>query len=237
MYKDSFDFTVENFKEVLTSFGITKFCGSVINTEKDYKNMWEKALDNNNTAYYLWEIYGESYIPGIHIHPDFIEESIAEISRAKANGIHLIGELVPYLDGWDYSHKGISPIFDFAEKNDMVVSVHSDDSESLDLLIEEHPDLIIVGAHPNDWNSFFKHLERLKKYDNYMLDISATGVTRFGMLKKLVSEIGSERILYGSDYPSCDPNVFISSVAQNPFLSDSDKENILYKNAKRILKL
>ncbi len=236
MYKDSYDFTIENFKENLLKSGISKFCGSVINPNKD-SSVLEKVLDNNACAYKLCEIYGGDYIPGIHIHPDYIEESFNQIDEASSREVRLIGELVPYLDGWDYSHKGIHPILDYAEKKGMIVSVHSTDSDALDSWILEHPNLIIVGAHPGDWSFFFKQLERLKKYDNYMLDISATGITRFGMLKKLVDEIGSERILFGSDYPSCDPNVFISGVLQNPLLSDSDKENILFKNAQRLLNI
>ena len=121
MYKDSFDFTTENFKEVLEGCGITKFCGSVVNPKtKEKENRWEAVLHNNNTAYELRKIYKGAYIPGIHVHPDFIEESKKEIKRAKENGIRLIGELVPYLDGWDYSHSGIHPILDFAEKNEIV---------------------------------------------------------------------------------------------------------------------
>lgn len=85
--------------------------------------------------------------------------------------------------------------------------------------------------------SLFSQLERLKRFDNYILDISAHGIERIGSLKKLVNAIGSERIVFGSDFPSCDPIAFIACVENDPYITEQDKENILYRNAERILKL
>ena len=117
----------------------------------------------------------------------------------------------------------------------MVVSVHSDYTEKMRAFIENCGDVTVVGAHPSEWNNLFAQIEFLKQYPNYMIDISATGITRFGMVKKLIDEACSERILFGSDFPVCDPAVFIAGVENAPFVSEEDKENIFNRNAKRIL--
>jgi predicted TIM-barrel fold metal-dependent hydrolase len=54
------------------------------------------------------------------------------------------------------------------------------------------------------------------------------------MLRYAVDQVGSERILFGTDYPICNPGVYIGGVLAEP-ISDEAKENIFSKNAKRLL--
>ncbi len=59
--------------------------------------------------------YCDFYVPGFHIHPGYVEESLKEIDRMHQKGIKLIGELVPYMDGWnDYSCEEFSVLLDSA---------------------------------------------------------------------------------------------------------------------------
>ena len=72
--------------------------------------------------------------------------------------------------------------------------------------------------------------------DNVYLDISGTGLFRYGMLKHLVSSVGAERILFGSDYPICNPNMYIAGVEFEK-LTDHEKDLIFAENAKKLLKI
>lgn len=234
MYKDTYDIDRDMFADYCKSIGTVKVCGSVASTDKP-ANLWEKVRRNNDTAYELKRYYGDFYCPGIHIHPDFVRESCSEIEYAAKNGIKMIGELVPYLDGWDYDNPAISEIMRVARDCGMIVSVHSDYTEKMNRFIENCGDITVVGAHPSEWNNLFSQVKLLKQYPNYMIDISATGITRFGMIKKLVDEVGSKRLIFGSDFPICDPAVFIAGVENAPFITENDKENIFSRNAKRIL--
>ena len=56
---------------------------------------FECLKKSNQDALKLREIYNGMYIPGIHIHPHYIDESSKEIDMAVENDIHIIGELVP----------------------------------------------------------------------------------------------------------------------------------------------
>ena len=118
----------------------------------------------------------------------------------------------------------------------MVISYHSMDDAQMEAMIAAHPSTIFVAAHPGERDQYMLHLERLKKYDNAYLDISGTGLFRYGMLAHGVSVVGSERILFGSDYPVCSPGMNLGGVMYEK-LSERDVENILSKNAERLLGL
>ena len=102
-YKKEIDMSGEDMIEVLRSCGISAMCGSVIQVDdrNDYPTVFEKNKAANRAALELREKLGGFYIPGFHINPDFVDESIEEIGFMHENGVNLIGELVPYHDEWD----------------------------------------------------------------------------------------------------------------------------------------
>jgi len=79
-----------------------------------------------------------------------------------------------------------------------------------------------------------KHLEILKKYDNAYLDLSGTGIFRYGMLREGIRQVGDEKFLFGTDYPIINPGMYVQAVCFE-HISDKSRENIFYKNAERIL--
>ena len=228
-------------KKTFDSLGVSRVCGSVLNLGVDsgtYANMWERILDENKTALELRDYYDGFYIPGFHVHPDYVEESIAEIRRMHALGVNLIGELCPYLHGWKvYSCDGFSAILDEAEKYGMVVSFHSMEEDEMDNMVQAHPGVTFVAAHPGEYQAFMRHMARMKMSDNYYLDLSGYGLFRHGMLRHAIDEFGAERFLFGSDYPTCNPAMYLGGVLMDDLITDEEKELIFSKNARRILKL
>ncbi|MBQ2742851.1 MAG: amidohydrolase [Oscillospiraceae bacterium] len=237
-HKDFCRMSADNTREIFASLNVTKICGSVISLSK--KTAWADIQKNNAAALKLRELYGDFYVPGFHVHPHYVDESIAEIRRMSSLRINLIGELVPYLDGWeDYSSEEFSHLLDEAAKHNMVVSLHSWDKydNSMDNMLQHHRDIIVVGAHPGEYPDFMRHIERMKRFENYYLDISGLGPHRYGMLRRAIDEVGADRILFGSDFPTCSPATFIGSVLLDPLLTDSEKEQIFSQNAKRLLRI
>jgi predicted TIM-barrel fold metal-dependent hydrolase len=49
--------------------------------------------------------------------------------------------------------------------------------------------------------------------------------------------MGIDRILFGTDYPTCNPAVFIGGVLFDERLTDTEKEKIFSLNAKCLLGL
>lgn len=229
------DMSVENTETYLKKIGISRICGSVIGKRKE-KTEWADIRVLNDKALELAEIYKGFYIPGFHVHPDFVKESCEEIERMSKLGVRLIGELVPYHHHWnDYSHKGFYEILDTAKAYNMVVSYHSMNDDSMDKMIKDNKDVVFVAAHPGEYKEYMRQLERMKMSENFYLDISGTGVFRHGMLKHGIDDFGAERFIYGSDYPTCNPTIFVHAVISDPLIKDTDKELICAKNIKRIL--
>lgn len=237
-HKSFCNMSCDNTKEIFKSLGVFKICGSVISLSK--KESFEGIRKNNDEALSLAELYGAFYIPGFHVHPGYVEESISEIRRMSSHGVKLCGELVPYLDGWeDYSSEEFSAILRELAKHNMIVSLHSMESydDAMDEMLLRHRDVIVVGAHPGEYPDFIRHIERMKKFENYYLDISGLGPHRYGMLRRAIDEVGEDRILFGSDFPTCSPATFIGSVLLDPLLSDSEKEKIFSLNARKLLNI
>lgn len=230
----------EGAKKTFDGLGVSRVCGSVITMGKSVagKNVWERIQNDNRIALELRDYYDGFYIPGFHVHPDYVDESLAEIRRMHELGVHLIGEICPYAYEWtDYSCENFSVILDEAEKYGMVVSFHSMGEDEMDEMVRRHPGVVFVAAHPGEYGAFMRHMDRMKLSENYYLDLSGYGIFRHGMLKHAVDEFGAERFLFGSDYPTCNPAMYLGGVLLDDLISDAEKELIFAGNAKRLLKL
>ena len=235
-HKEFIDMGPEQTKRYLTGLGISRICGSVI--YRDESRGWEKIRKQNDAALMLREYFGGFYIPGFHVHPDYVKESVAEIHRMKAEGVNLIGELVPYMDDWnDYSCAGFSESLDEAAACGMVVSFHSMGEDEMDRMVEAHPDTVFIAAHPGEYGSYLRHFARMRMSRNYYLDLSGYGLFRHGMLRRGIDEYGVSRFIFGSDYPTCSPAMYIGGVLLDTLITDEEKKQIFSENIKRILKL
>lgn len=230
---------VENTREVFRQLGIDRICGSVVRLSKNPKEgALERMRENNNIALMLREQYGDFYVPGFHVHPGFVEESLEEIDRMDKAGVKLVGELVPYIDGWGektYASKEFSILLDEIARRGMVVSFHSMDEDAMDEMVRAHPEVVLVAAHPGEYREFMRHLERAKWSENYYIDLSGYGVFRYGMLRRAIDEMGADHVLFGSDFPTCTPAMYLGAVTMEGLLTGEEKEKVLSLNAKRLL--
>lgn len=234
-YGNVYGKTPEEMKEEMLRAGIMHMCGSVIERQQKKADFeYLKAL--NRDALELREMLGDFYTPGFHIHPDYVEESIEEIEFMHKNGVHLIGELVPYLHSWDnFETDSMKEILDAAEKYNMVVSYHSADYE-IDRMVSEHPGITFVAAHPGERPYVERHIEKMKKYSNLYLDVSGTGLFRMGVLKYLVDQVGAQRILFGTDYPIGNPAMYVEAVRYEE-ITEEERRMIFCENAEKILQI
>lgn len=225
------------FQNDLKACGIVCACGSVIYSSingcpvEEYETIVPTL---NRQALQCRAEWKGFYYPGIHIHPDFVRMSCEEIDCACEQGIHLIGELVPYMMGWrQYSSKGILEILSYAAERNMVVSMHPTCYEDMDALATQLPHLKIVYAHLSGTD---EQLMLMKRHENVCFDYCAHGADHDGMLRYAVNAVGSERILFGTDFPGDSPVSDIQA-AMDEQLTDKERENILGNNARRLLNL
>ena len=247
-YKEYYNFDIDGYTAQLKRAGITHICGSVIESRRRESDVngtiieTRTKVDNfsilrrlNRTALELKDRLGDFYTPGFHVHPGFLEESLEEIEFMQKLGVRLIGELVPYLHDWnDFSSEALHKILDCAEKYHMVCSYHTPFEFDMDDMIASHPGITFVAAHPGERDRVLDHIKMMKKHSNYYLDLSGTGLMRFGMIRSIIDAVGANRILFGTDYPICNPGMYVEAVKFEE-ISETDRQLIFYDNAKRIL--
>lgn len=236
-HKEHCDMGAAQTERDMRALGVSKICGSVLrNFGKVTPSCWDDVHQANVDALKLRDFYGDFYEPGIHVHPDYVAESCREIEDMAAQGVKLIGELVPYGQGWkDYSCAGMDKILDCARAHNMIVSFHSMGEDEMDRMVEKHRDVVFVAAHPGEYGEFKRHMERMKKSENYYLDLSGYGIFRHGMLRHSIDLFGPERFIYGSDFPTCNPAMYLGGVLLDFTITDAEKKLILAENAKRLL--
>ena len=236
LYRECLPADVNTIISDMDNAGISRFCGSVIRRIREGEG-FEVIQRLNRDAIKLRELYGERYIPGIHIHPGYYEESVKEIELAAKNGVKLVGELVPYMHGWsDYSCNGFLEILDAAEKYGMTVSLHLGNHEQMIKMAKSHKNINFVVAHPGEKDRVLMHVEAMQACDNMYLDISGTGLHRYGIMRFLCDKVGAERILFGTDYPIGNLASYVYAM-MGERLNDKERELIFSGNAKRLLDL
>ena len=234
LYPGTYDLNLKGMKEQLAKAGITRICGSVLMREP-LEEGFQSLRALNREALRLRRELGDFYVPGFHVHPAYVRESCEEIAFMHGEGVRLIGELVPYMHGWgSFSEKNWAEILDVAEQYGMVCSYHTPFDYDMKGMIDSHPGMTFVAAHPGDRQRVAEQIELLKSCSNLCLDLSGTGLHRFGMLKRLVEQAGADRILFGTDYPICNPRMYVQAVYGEE-IGNEERKMIFHENAERIL--
>jgi len=201
--------TNEFFAE-LRRMGVRYACGSVI--IKQEKPDFEIVQKANRAALKLRDLYPDFYVPGIHIDGNFPKESIQELAFMHQQGVCWIGELVPYImHTGDYASEGMMEIYAVAREYNMVVNIHDGDPlENIDRITQKYPGLKIVLAHPGENARAEVRFNFVAKHPDVYMDISGTGLFRWGMLRHALDICGADKIIFGSDFPvgSCGMNIY-----------------------------
>lgn len=239
-----YDMNMADCRKMLESLAVKKICGSVVSrpvTLHKGETYWDLTKARNDEALALKKQLGDFYYPGFHVHPDFVDKSCEEIDKMTAQGLYLIGEICPYLSGFPserYNTEAFNEIIDYAAKKNCVISIHnSENNDDIDAFVKRHPDTKIVLAHPYEYYTFLRCLERAKYSENYYLDVSGYGLFRQNMLRYAIDKIGVDRILFGSDFPTGSAAMYVGGVVLEPTITDEEKQMILSENAKKLLNL
>lgn len=215
--------------------GITRACGAPVYSMQPSSFDEIRALNDHALA--LRDRFPDFYIPGIHIHPHFPQESCAEIARCCGReGVRWIGELVGYLIGFgnEYATNDALAIFHEAGKYQAVVNFHCDDVDVIERLCLAVPEVNFVLAHPGAVrNDFLKRINRVARLPNLHLDTAGSGIDRLGILREAMDQAGREKILFGTDFPINNPAVYVHG-AQFEQLSPAEYAALFSGNFRRL---
>lgn len=241
--KWGYDMTDSLFVEELRRSSIAMAAGSYLdmNLIKSSNSYDELIKRLNSNSWQFFCNHSDFFVPGIHIHPDYVKESCEQIEFYAKKGVVLVGELVPYLMGCDwnsevYTTKGFMELFDLCNQFYLTVSVHTSTPAECEHIAKTFKNLNLVMAHPAYGDEYFARLDVVKKYDNLFLDLSGTGIASYGMLRYGVDIVGKEKIVFGTDFPIYNPEMYVRTVFYEK-MSYDELEHILFKNATKLLKL
>ena len=213
--------------------GIDFCCGSVIRSKPVPEDL-DGSVKCNAAALRLERTYPDYYQAGICIHGGFVRESIAELEKYHKLGVTWLGEIVPGPHGYTaYSSPAMLEILGAARDLGMTVSIHPSNDEDISHLMENLTDLNVVAAHPGQHSNVLERAEMMRRYPHLHWDLSGTGLFRWGMLKYLVDRCGSEKLLFGTDFPICNIAMQIYGVLAE-HISDEARTAIFSGNFKRL---
>lgn len=167
--------------------------------------------------------------------PEWIEEDLELYDSFRPYNIGL--KLLPEYHRVKTTDKRYSKALAYANEHKLPVLVHTwagsiyNDCDNLIATAQEYPDAIFFIGHS------FSNVEHATKMaevckNAYFELTSLPG--QYGVIEGLVKNIGSERIIFGTDMPWFDEFQHIGGVLSAD-ITDEDKENILYKNIEKLL--
>jgi predicted TIM-barrel fold metal-dependent hydrolase len=184
------------------------------------------------------------------IQPRAGETAIAELERCAKAGTKGIGELRSDVQGFDLTDKKtMKPVIDAVLKHDLILLTHASEPMGheyagkgsitpniLYSFITAFPNVKLVCAHWGGGLPFYALMpEVAKALANVFFDTAATVFLYKPEIFEQVSHIiGSDKILFGTDYPLMQQNRVIAQV-QSAQLPERDKAKILGVNAQKLL--
>jgi len=184
------------------------------------------------------------------IQPGAGDAAIAELERCAKAGAKGIGELRSDVQGFDLAdEETMKPLVDAALQHDLIFLTHSSEpvgheysgkgSITPDILysfIAGFPNLKLVCAHWGGGLPFYALMPEVAKVlANVFFDTAATVfLYKPEIFEQMSCIIGSDKILFGSDYPLMHQNRVIAQI-QSSRLPEEDKARILGANAQKLL--
>lgn len=194
--------------------------------------------------------YSDRLVAFCAVQPAAQDEAIIEMLRCAKAGAKGLGEMRSDIQGFNLTTKdSIEPLINEAVNNDLVFLTHSSEPvghdyagkghitpEVLYQFIQMFPALKIVCAH---WGGGLPFYALKPEVDdvltNVYFDTAATiWLYRAIIFQQVSSLVGSDKILFGSDYPLVKPNRIITQIRSSQ-LGENDKAKILGDNAWKLL--
>lgn len=175
------------------------------------------------------------------LHPDSedIKADVDEIIRLGLKGI----KLHPDIQRFKLDDYRMLKIYELCEGK-LPILIHTGDHRydysnpnRIMPILDIYKDLTVIGAHFGGWSIWEEATEKLCKYKNFYVDCSSSlyAITS-EKAKELIMAYGTNRVLFGTDYPMWEPKAEIEKFMQID-LTDQQREDILYHNAAKLFSI
>lgn len=172
------------------------------------------------------------------LHPDS-EDIEADVNEILSLGLHGV-KLHPDIQRFGIDENRVHAIYELCEGR-LPILMHTGDSRfdysnpnRMEPILSRYPKLTVIGAHFGGWSVWEEATARLAKYENFLVDCSSS---LYAMpparARELIMAYGTDRVLFGTDYPMWYPEVEIARLMEVE-LTDAEREDIFYNNAARL---
>ena len=194
------------------------------------------------------------------IHPGSSPENvIKQCNHAQSLGLRGIGELHPGVQKFNSASEGWQALAEWCVEQDWPVNLHVTEPAGRDLpnnvptslddfvrMARLHPKLKLILAHWGGGLAFYELNPYLREtLKNVYYDTAASPLLYDQMIfRRVIEIIGTEKILFGSDYPlrlypkkqkTPDFKNFINSISQKADLTNEEKAAIFHQNLTKLL--
>lgn len=170
--------------------------------------------------------------------PNYPEIGAREIARFPEDAGFVGFKFHPSWHSYPVTGAAYAPALEYADAHKLLVLSHSwgfDEYNGPRLfpgLAAKYPGVTFLLGHSGygEWEAAFAVA---REFPNVYLELTAA--TRVaGIVARMVREVGSEKVVFGTDLPWFDPHYGIGSVCFSR-IGDEDRRNILHRNGERLL--
>lgn len=171
-------------------------------------------------------------------YPEHLQAALPGLG-ALIPDVYLGFKFLPDYHGIALTDDRYRPAWEYANERELLVLTHTWGNSKLD-----GPDVVreVAARYPNVQlllghschGAWAAAVDLARSFENVYLELTAVFDDR-GVLEKFVREVGSERMLFGTDLPWFDPHQAIGALLSAE-ISDEDRHKICHRNAERLLK-
>ena len=210
----------------------------------------EMCVRTNDYLLEAASLHPNRLIPFCALQPASPARAVEELQRCAASGARGIGELRPDIQGFSLADSSLlSPIVEIAVARQMIVLTHVSEPvghtyagkgtvtpEQPYRFAAEFPQAVLVCAHWGGGLPFYSLMPEVREtLSNVYFDTAATQYLYSPDIFSVVDGIaGSDRILFGSDYPLTSQSRAIQEMDKAKLTADT-RELIAGENARRLL--
>lgn len=173
------------------------------------------------------------------INPFYKEDTQNELDRCFANQYVKGVKLHPHIHKRTMEYGSYIPVYEYAAQKKCPILVHvysMEEVRNMDRFAAEYPDAVFIMAHAGgEYANMEKAIDVINRRANIFADLAVSRNWERNV-EWLAAEVGSGKLLFGSDIPFFSQIPTIARIAMAE-IGEDDKKNILGLNMKRILKI
>jgi len=201
-----------------------------------WTGIWNDYERGNEIVFQAIQDFPNQIIGYATLDPNYVLHWDLEIKRChQAYGMKGMKPYFPR-NKVPYNDRRYEPWFNYGNQHHLFALMHFSENfvKEMEDLAGKYAEISFLLAHSGmSYETARKHIALAKQFSNIFLEITYTAVTN-GVIEYMVREVGSERVLYGSDSVMRDPIPQFGWLAYAN-ITEAEKRNIFGNNMRRII--